>query len=77
VPIPWLNTLQGGFGRLCRGFDVGCWMFRSAFSMFEVQGSGFERGRYDSAIDYAEPPQVPLPEEEAAWAGETLFAKGA
>jgi hypothetical protein len=37
----------------------------------------YERGRYDSAIDYTKPPQPPLPEEEAAWAGETLSAKGA
>ena len=37
----------------------------------------FERGRYDSAVDYTQPPQPPLPEEEAAWAGETLSANGA
>ena len=37
----------------------------------------YERGRYDSAIDYTQPPQPPLPEEEAAWAGETLSAKRA
>ena len=37
----------------------------------------YERGRYDSVIDYTQPPQPPLPEEEAAWAGETLSAKGA
>jgi hypothetical protein len=37
----------------------------------------YERGRYDSTIDYTQSPQPSLPEEEAAWAGETLSAKDA
>ncbi len=34
----------------------------------------YERGRYDSVINYSKPPHPPLPEEEAAWAREVLAA---
>ncbi|MCX6904099.1 MAG: DUF4058 family protein [Verrucomicrobia bacterium] len=36
----------------------------------------YERGRYDSVIDYSRAPEPPLPEEEAAWAKEVLAARG-
>jgi hypothetical protein len=35
----------------------------------------YERGRYASAIDYSRPPHPPLPDEEAAWARETLSGR--
>lgn len=35
----------------------------------------YERGRYDSIIDYSRAPHPPLPDEEAAWAKELLAAR--
>ena len=32
----------------------------------------YERGRYDSVLDYTRPPQPPLTEEEAAWTRQVL-----
>jgi hypothetical protein len=36
----------------------------------------YERGRYDSIIDYSRVPHPPLPDEEATWAKEMLAARG-
>ena len=36
----------------------------------------YERGRYDSILDYRHPSQPPLPDEEAVWVKETLSARG-
>ena len=36
----------------------------------------YERGRYDSAINYKKLPHPTLPEEEAVWAAEILAARG-
>ncbi len=35
----------------------------------------YERGRYSSIIDYTKPPQLALPQDEAAWANATLSGK--
>ena len=32
----------------------------------------YERGRYDSLLDYTKPPHPPLPDEEVAWAKQTI-----
>jgi hypothetical protein len=35
----------------------------------------YERGRYETEIDYRQPPALPLPEDDARWAAELLQSK--
>ena len=38
-------------------------------------GQCYERGRYGTVLDYRQPPQPVLPQEEAAWVQEVLAAR--
>ncbi|MBI2928090.1 MAG: DUF4058 family protein [Verrucomicrobia bacterium] len=47
-----------------------------ALGLQDLINQCYERGRYSEVLDYTKPPQVLLPDDEAAWAREILAGQG-